>query len=179
VLNSILNDISSEIDQKVENVNFGGCAVYALELAKRLRDRGFEPVIKLYASPEYHEIDVSEIEALYFATRKPKSCINSWWKYGVQFDHVVVQWRGRLWDSEGSAALIDGDGWDASNPYEWDAYWLLQKGCISIEALEATIKVPSNWNRRFDRRKIRKIRTIMDRHFALYDASRKQEKVAA
>lgn len=146
--------IGEEVEEKVRNVNCGGCGVYAVELAKRLHKLGITDC-KIRAYGDRYEVDISEVENTNFRTNKPTHS-SEWNRNGVWFHHVKVEWNGALWDSEGKVSL------DRANTWNWSK---LQKGSISDKAMRILTKLASNWNSWFERDQIPKIRRIMNKHF--------------
>lgn len=162
LIKKTLDNIAEQVEQDVRYVNCGGCAVYAVELAKRLSAIGINDYkFRVYG---YSDVNVSRLEKELRKNNEnspPKS--NSPWAWNdVNFSHVRLEWKGKLWDVEGSQAIRNGKKW---------GFCVMQKGEISFEALSALLPMQSNWNTMFKRRtQVPKMRKIMDKHFEVLSA---------
>lgn len=152
-----LADIAEQVDKNYEYVNFGGCAVYAVELAKRLQALGYTDYkLRVYG---YKKANVSKAEKVVRQDNRgntPPTDNFPWRCNDVTFCHVRLQWRGMMWDVKGAVPRKNGSDWNG---------YVLQRGSISFEAMTALLPKQSNWNRWFNRRKIPTIRRIMNKNF--------------
>jgi hypothetical protein len=156
-----LENIATEIENSIECMNWGGCAVYAVEIVKRLHAIGFKNAkLRTYGySYNTKGIIINSVEQDLLATNGRLPRLGSEWNdNGVWFNHVRVEWQNRLWDSEGITSLRYGKSWRFS---------VLQSGDISVSAVDLLCKLQCNWNDSFDRKQIPKVKRIMDKHFAL------------
>lgn len=153
----VLNAIASEVQSDIHYINNGGCAVYAVELAKRLDAIGFSDYkIRTYGCGG-RNVNVATVEKKVFNTNLPTKT-SEWNANDVYFSHVRLEWRGMVWDAEGAV--------NSRKARVWEMFYVRQKGHISRKAMEMLTKLQSNWNRMFDRRQVPKLKRIMDKHFA-------------
>jgi len=153
-IENCLRRISEVVNEEVESLNSGGCAVFAVELAKRLQAIGEAVNIRVY---NYSPVDVEHVERTYFNDSKPESS-KEWCANNVHFVHVVVEWGDRLWDSESEVYTSNGE--------RWKGWYVLAEGNISMSAIEVLANHRSNWNPTFDRKQIPRLLQIMDNEFA-------------
>lgn len=154
VVRECLRAISDEVMEKIDNINSGGCGIYAIELAKRLQMFGVTDFnIRCYGW--YRNINVSDVENL-LSIHGEVGNFSEWQSNGVDFHHIRLEWDGRTWDADGDELALFAEHWGMS---------VRQNGAVTVESLS---KLTSNyriWNRRFDRSQIPKLRRIMDKHF--------------
>lgn len=137
-------------------LNLGGCCVYAALVGRELLKHGI-PVRGIAAGePGYTGHD----EALSLSRIRPhvenKNYLNDW-EYnanGMNIHHIGLRiGRGK------DALLYD------SNGFAEDARWLSGErvipGTLSIPELEGLASVRENWNHRFDRRSIPRLKTLI------------------
>lgn len=137
--------IAEEVSDNIHSINSGGCAVYAVELAKRLKRLKIKDMkIRVYS---YRRDDNRRLPKL----RVP------WGMNGVFFCHVRMEW-----DAEGDVP--------ARKSKVWNTFYQKHPGDISVTAMNKLAAVKSNWNCWFDRRQIPQMRRIMDKHFAALKA---------
>lgn len=81
--------IASEVSHNVNNVNRGGCGVYAVELAKRMKKLGFTDMkLRVYGFPEPNSgrlANVASVERKVFGNNPPPDNIYDWNDNGVYF----------------------------------------------------------------------------------------------
>lgn len=152
--------IASEVSRNVDNVNRGGCGVYAVELAKRMKKLGFTDMkLRVYSYPKANNerlVNVTSVERKVFADNPPDN-IYEWNDNGVYFCHVRMEWGFRVWDVEGDEAAKTDKVW---------RWYPRHPGSISLKALNCLTAKRACWNPTFDRTQIPLMRKIMDKHFA-------------
>ncbi len=157
-IQDVLDAISYDVDNQIENINRGGCAIYAVELAKRLEAVG----VKNYRIRTYTDNDrgaktnVTNVEKQVFNTSLPKST-EKWYANDVYFYHVRLEWSGIAWDAAGAIS--------ANKAKTWNEWYHRQTGHISRKAMEMLISFKANWTPIFDRKQVPKLKRIMDKHF--------------
>lgn len=153
-----LEHIAVDVSAHLDNVNRGGCAVYAVELAKRMEARGIPYSIRSYSFRDYKEVNIATIENDKFNYRRKLLGDRHIWEcYGVYFDHVCLEIGGFLWDSDGPRS---------NRNKTWNYCYILQPGSVSLEAMQKMAARKSNWNSAFCRSQVPKMRRIMDKHFS-------------
>lgn len=155
-----LANIACAIENQIENMNAGGCAVYAVEIVKRLNAIGFKNAKLRTYGYAYNTkgVVINSVEQKLLGAKGtlPASSV-AWNDNGVWFNHVRVEWQKHLWDSEGIVTMREGREWSFSK---------LQEGDISLDALALLCESQRNWNCCFDRAQIPDVRAIMDKHFS-------------
>lgn len=163
--------IADEVMENICDVNAGGCGVYAVELAKRMKRLGIEGVkIRVYSYRREGKLpNVTTVERKTF-NNIPPEYNSDWASNGVWFCHVRMEWDGRLWDAEGDVPVRGSKFWnDCCEKHP---------GEVSIEALNLLCGKQVNWNRSFDRATgIPAMREIMNRHFLKLKAFMVSEQV--
>jgi hypothetical protein len=157
-----IENISAEIENTIIEINSGGCAVFAVELVKRLNLIGFvNAKLRTYGyAYNTKGVIINNVEQEILATNGALPNLTGEWNdNGVWFNHVRVEWQNRLWDSEGACSLRHGRSWG------WGS--VIQDGDISVPALDLLCKPQRNWNDTFDRKQIPNVKAIMDKHFTL------------
>lgn len=153
--------IASEVSRNVNNVNRGGCGVYAVELAKRMKKLGFTDMkLRVYGLPEPNNrrpVNVTSVEREVFADNPPDN-MYEWNDNGVYFCHVRMEWGSRVWDVEGDEAAKTDKIWNEDYPR--------YPGSISLKAMNRLAAEKTCWNPTFNRTQIPLMRRIMDKHFA-------------
>lgn len=153
-----LRKISRLVKTEMYDINYGGCGIYAVELAKRMHEIGAtDAKIRCYGGME--SITINTVEQNFNTTGLPNDYY-TWVMNGVDFNHVRMEWEGIMWDAEGDLRAGSGDA------KAWNGWCRRQNGDISVKAMQILADKPSNWNSRFDRTQIPKLRSIMDTCFA-------------
>lgn len=152
--------IASEVSRNVNYVNNGGCGVYAVELAKRMKKLGFTDMkLRVYGYPNKNNerlVNVTHLERKAFGDNPPDN-LRDWRINGVNFCHVRMEWGLRVWDVEGDV------------PAKTDKVWFWyprHPGSISLKAMSRLTAEKAGWNPTFDHTQIPLMRQIMDKHFA-------------
>lgn len=166
-----LTAIADEVVDNIMNVNAGGCGVYAVELAKRMKRLGIEGVkIRVYSYKRNGRLpNISTVENKVFNNIPPETN-ELWARNGVWFCHVRMEWDNRLWDAEGDVPVRGSKIWN---------YWYEKHpGEVSITALNLLCGKQVNWNRSFNRAEdIPRMRAIMNKHFLKLKAFMDSEQV--
>lgn len=152
VLN-LVRSMSPLILRQSPSINAGGCALFAIELVKRLEAAGVTG-LKIRAYGASAETNATEVEQNIFGKKLPKSTWE-WNANGVYFDHVVVEWNGHILDATGVKSPDD----------KFNGWYRLQPGHISVKAMTILAKNRKNWNRWFNRRRMPGVRKVMDKCF--------------
>lgn len=163
-IRQLLFDVGSEVSNVVHNVNCGGCGVYAFELHKRLLRNGINSKIVVYHSNNPWELpplysNIEKIQSHLITNNVPLSKTWRWCEetnFGG-FGHIKLEFANAVWDVYGSVPN--------SKSKIWNEFYSKMDGYLAPEVLEKVIKYQENWNTRFNRKDIPKMRRIMDRIF--------------
>ncbi len=160
-LTKTLDAICGHIPERIRRINYGGCGVFALELAKAIRKyyKGEPFNIRIWSHADEPPVDVEEVEGnLKSDLGFIPDDIDPWNANGVYFNHIRLEYNGVFWDAVEGAVP-----WDEGEYYEED--YVLLDGGISMTALAKLVKVSDNWNTAFDRNQIPTIREIIQQEF--------------
>ena len=91
----MLTDICITADKKIYSINYGGCAVFSVMLAEQLENCGYNDYkIRVYTQA-YDGVNISNAEHKVHGNHN----MISWNRNRVDFAHVVVEWRGMMWNA--------------------------------------------------------------------------------
>lgn len=169
-MNKIINYLTSElpkINSSINNINAGGCGVFASLLGERLENIGYKPKYVILTSKSYDDIKNGK---KYVKVFKNDSNVWDLDKY-VDAIHVVLSLSGYYIDSSG-CHKIGVKSWYCKDKR-------LKKGVdIDLETLKRFCNEESYWNNEFakykivKRYKISRIKSKLDKVFKNYDKTR-------
>lgn len=152
--------IARDVSRNVDYVNCGGCGIYAIELAKRMKKLGFTDMkLRVYSYPNDNNerlVNVASIERKVFGDNLPDN-LRDWGVNGVNFCHVRMEWGFRVWDVEGDEPAKTDKAW---------RWFPRHPGSLSLKAMNRLSAKTAGWNTMFDRAQIPLMRRIMNKHFA-------------
>ena len=145
--------IMQALNKEVDNINYGGCCVFAESIYPYLVNLGLEPQIKIV------EFGGSEIDLTIVRKELNGSIILSeWHSKRVEFNHIAIQFIYK-----GNTYIIDSTGVKKVADYQYSTQFLY--GFIThIEARNFS-KDRSGWNTRFNRTDIKRIKHGMKTRF--------------
>ena len=154
----LLNAICGTVPKHISYVNHGGCAVFAVIIAKKLEQLGYNDYkIRVY-NQAYSNVNISCAEARV----NGNTDMNEWHNNRVDFAHVVVEWKGMMWNA--------GHVTKRSNAKRWGWGLQLQRGSISMSAMSALASTQKGWNDTFDRkRSIPKLNKLVNALVAVHE----------
>lgn len=170
-MNTKIEEMLAEIGERVESldsdVNSGGCGIYAYELLKRLSKNGIDGKIVVYHNTWDTPTDwnITNVENNLRKRRIGISNMINWFEnFNVSgFAHIKVEIDNKVVDS---VEIVDIE---ESNI--WNTYYKRMEGYLSLDALAKINRIRSNWNPKFNRKFVPKIRKIMDQTFQKYGLS--------
>jgi len=160
-----MSEIHERVSKSIELINHGGCAIFAVELVKRMHKLGMNPSIRVYGE---EEVDVSLAEQHILEYEEPMD-VESWNDNGVEFVHIVVEWAGYLWDAETIESIED------AYEYGWHDYPLLA-GEISFNSLKEIALQRDGWNSTYNRSQNPILYNILDDVFERLENNLGQER---
>ena len=158
-----MESVNQKIRDNIDSINAGGCAFFASELAYRMRDAGITDFAVVVFGGVCEE--ESKLIPLYEAIDDMRSydvdldCIFNWNAFGINFAHVVIEWRGIKWDA---VEPFKGTEWQGALEYE---------GGFPEDSLHAIGQCSDGWNRTYDRSQDDTVREILDCAFAMLHQS--------
>ena len=148
-LATLLSDIQKEIEEKIPNINRGGCGFFALYLSEQLLKNKIPH--ELIMASYYFDNVINELDS----NRKIINCceiFNKRTKVKLPFDHVFVKIQ---------QYYIDGVDINNRFPKEEIDY---NCGIISYKDLELHIKY-GRWSSQFNKRLKPKLKRIIEQKF--------------
>lgn len=156
--NNTIGELARSVGNEINNLNRGGCGVFAVELYKRLKglELGVEPQLWILSSWSSTEERYREIREMLRAnnTRRTLGQFND---YDWYLSHVVVEFAGGWFDGTGfyrDFESLNGN-WGCRNAFK-----------IEFEDMETMVSDPSGWNDTFDREEIPEMREWFARMFS-------------
>lgn len=150
-----LNDLAWKADTQINDLNSGGCAVFAYEVAKKLKEQGIDAVGVVAMSSFSLDDDwpnVSDVRNRLYDV----SDAEEWYDNGVIFSHVGVEF-----ELDGMKYHYDSSGVQPVQPWLNRQDWKVLDGRLEIDDLKALADVPSNWNTWFNRNQIPKMQQLV------------------
>ena len=139
----------------VENINRGGCGVFAVALCDELNAHGFtDAKIRIYNYDVPPDVFVVPNLCTVEENLDDPGNVESWRDVGASFVHIVVEFNGRLWDSEGSVKVENGA--------RWQRQYVLCDGHISLESMRKMVDNPHGWNPIFSRYDIPRLKELLE-----------------
>ena len=146
-------EVAEVVACDIENVNRGGCGVFAVILCEELHRQGFtDAKIRAYNYDYLDEADQPNLCEVEKNCDDPSN-MHEWREYGASFVHIVVEFDGRLWDCNGSVAVENGKRWNKS--------FVLNDGHVSLDAMRKMADKKEGWNFYFDRNQIPTMKKIV------------------
>lgn len=151
-----LRAMGNEAERRIHDLNSGGCGVYAYNVARQMAKRSIPHAIRSYGDMDY-PLDKHAEEL-----RKERALTdrNAITRHGRNRQHLVVEWNGHLYDSEGE--------WSLGRRYGYERAGLIP-GPLPRTALKAWNRVRGLWNDWYDRRQNDKVARIVAKHFRKLD----------
>lgn len=150
----VLENMASELDGNVHNLNYGGCGIAAYQIHKHL-SKHVDCRIKIVNGME--ETDINNVLA-----NNPEIVDSpdgsEWFWNDVDFHHVVVEAKiGK------KKVIIDSTGIKPKKGYKYDGHKLM-KGELPPSTLQKLNRNECNWNCSYNRKQNRKVNSIIGRH---------------
>jgi len=149
--------VNEQIRDRIPFINNGGCGVFASELIKRMYDLGIDDMyIAVFGCVYDDEIpDISEVENQISNEDFDPHSIYSWNDNGIDFAHVVIEWKGVYWDA---LEPFVTKTWNHVTRYN---------GNFDERILHSIAHDEAGWNDTYDRSNNDTVREILDEAFKL------------
>lgn len=165
--NNTIGELAQGVGKKINNLNCGGCGVFAVELYKRLKglELGVEPQLWILSSWSSTEERYREIREMLRAKGVTRT-LGKFNDYGWYLRHVIVEFAGGWFDGTGFYQNFESlnDNWGCKNAFK-----------IEFEDIETMVSDPSGWNDRFDREEIPEMRKWFARMFSRVEGMKQFE----
>ena len=157
-----LEKLGAEVSENVEQLNCGGCGVYAWLVAKALTKLGLKTEVVAtnmgwFKKPD--EIDLNALRAQLAEGNMSLKTKRHWEMLGAEFAHVGVRLKvGKKYYVADANAVNPGKTRLAS--------YKVYKGAYTLEEAEAFAKEARGWNSWFDRKQIPTIRKLVNKYLS-------------
>lgn len=146
-----LAHLGKTVDKEFPLLNYGGCGVFAILVAKELKKRAAWPRIIIGGNGE--DIDIEDI------IPKIQNPLNpyEWWRHDVYFNHIGVEFLYK-----GVKYHYDSNGVLAAMSNSRMLGYKLYNGRMRIPIAEKLTSNQGFWNREFDREGIPRLKGIIE-----------------
>ena len=146
---SDLQELATRVTKVTENINYGGCAVFASMVSPHMSI--FFPGSKIRVMGRNPEIDVSAVRP------SDPTDVYEWNSNGVHFGHVVIEFSVK-----GETFYFDSDGVHTKEKLENEyPFAQFHVGEMLLEDVTALASTEDGWNFMFERRFIPQMKTAM------------------
>lgn len=160
-----LDEMGRELDRKVPDLNYGGCCVYAANVARALINAGIPAWGRALSWRHGEGPSVEEVRR---EIGDNWTSNLQWEEHGVIFGHVQVQF-----ELDGKTYTTDSHGTYEGQGYRGDD---MSPGRIRVEELEKLAATPVGWNSDFNRDKgIPAVQQIVHRYLDAYRDAKQAE----
>lgn len=140
-----LDNLGWKAEQQIEDLNSGGCCVYAALVGRRLSELGV-PVRGIVAMSDWQE--PGNLDEARQNVNDPGDGME-WYDNDVTFTHVGLQF-----DLDGETYQYDSGGVTKPKRYLRNSHWNLCEGHLTVEEMEQLAERPGNWSSWFNREQI-------------------------
>ncbi len=160
-------EIGYVVGRRFPTINSGGCCVYAAKMAEELEKRGYAVSAWVAMDEWAGSPDLGGVRLKVKHKRDPFE----WNDNGVDFMHVGFSIRHngtwRNFDTEGEHVVYVMNGWK------------ILKGRLTAEEAKGMARRASYWNKTWDRRLNRDVRSLIETMFKEWEASNGQASTAS
>lgn len=154
-----LSALGADMNERIDALNAGGCAVYASHVAARLHRLGVPVwgVVSMAWGGDGVNLNTIRVNA------KPRT-VYDWNAAGVDFNHVLIQFvhDGRIWTHDSNTTV------PKALEHESTCYGRIVEGAMTVRELQTIASKQEGWNRCFHRESgIPEIRSGVRRHLSL------------
>lgn len=144
-------DFTSSFSEANPLINYGGCGVFAAEMAKDLIDKGFDVDIRLVLDP-YDAMHFDNVGAMFDRIERAGGDPGDMYEWEVAPYHVVLEVKGH-----GVHGILDAEGFENVRGYRYDDRAMV-KGSVPLDIMERLAKSRDMWNPTFPRKTIPNVR---------------------
>lgn len=163
----MLNDLGKDVELNINNLNRGGCAVFAAHVGYHLKYRAGINNVRLrvghsWAGDDYIIPAVDEVRT----NVHPNANAADWSAAGLNFGHVILEFTtGKV---KKTTRHYDSDGVTGCSNVTNNFGFSLHPGSMTVEEGLQIASEQEGWNRQFNRDQIPQLISIIDKHFAAY-----------
>ena len=152
-----IKHLCNDINNAAENINDGGCCVFAAKLGEQLSKFGKVSIRVIGYENEWGR-NINDIREVV----NDNFDVTEWQSNGVSFWHVFIEFKYKR-----TLYQIDSTGVYNVNRGQTlvPKHNALLDGCFTIDEAKQFASTPKGWNRCFDRNKIPLIEFMMDKFF--------------
>lgn len=147
-----VNDVCHTVNSSISSVNRGGCAVFASLMGQCLQKYGN---VAIAVASDVSTASVDEVRCNNIDTNS----LDEWTDNGVSFSHVIIELT-----YNGVKYHIDSTGVSRAALHAGVGRWPILDGRLTVEET-TSIASYTDWNRRFDRRQIPKMKKQINEGF--------------
>lgn len=163
VLFRTLRKIQNEVNDKICNLNNGGCGVFAYLVGEELKNLGVEVEVITPVGKRHGQDKFPAEQVRHFVRNKNDT--NDWDTNGLSRKHLAVRFK----TNKGKVYTYDSDAFrrGASKFGIWGDQSDMTFGTgLTVEECRLMSESPDGWNPTFNRRQIPKLRRIVFHHFS-------------
>lgn len=132
-------------------INYGGCGVFAAEMAKDLTAKGFDATIRVVPDP-WDLQGFDNMQAMFARIERDGNDAGDLYEWEVTPYHVVLEVKGH-----GIHGILDAENFSPVRGYRYNGR-VMAKGYVPLEIMEKAASARSLWNPTFPRKTIPKVR---------------------
>lgn len=132
-------------------INYGGCGVFAAEMARDLTAKGFDATIRVIANPWETE-GFDNMQAMFSRIENNGGWSDDLLDWELTPYHVVLEVKGY-----GIHGILDAERFAPVRGYEYNGRTMVD-GYVPLEIMEEAAKSSTMWNPTFPRKTIPKVR---------------------
>lgn len=154
-----LRRMNVEMNDRVRCITWGGCAVFAVILGRKLETLGYKPVVLV--AMRYHPTHNDQPVSIdYIRERIHNNEIGHWNAGGLRFNHVGLQLP-----TDAGTFVIDSDRVKLMKDTIGDYRGKIVPGHLTLDEMETDAWDDSMWNPDFNRQQIPLMEQIINKHF--------------
>lgn len=161
-LYNTLSNIQKTATKEIYCLNFGGCGVFAVAIAKELQKRNIpcEIITVAYSAKS----SPSNVKSNLLSTKESLKCCDAWDSNGLGRNHVGVRFKYNgitfTYDSDAIRRSVRKFGQNGA----WECNYPYGEG-MSTEDMKKLVEKKHGWNSDFDRRQITTVKKIVKEAF--------------
>lgn len=132
-------------------INYGGCGVFAAEMAKDLTAKGFDATIRVIADPLDAE-GFDSLQAMFQRIEGNGGSTADLYEWELAPYHVVLEVKGH-----GIHGILDAERFAPVRGYEYNGRTMVD-GYVPLEIMDDAANYSDMWNSTFPRKTIPKVR---------------------
>lgn len=167
-LHAALNALARDANAKLNDLNCGGCGVFAAEVAQYLQRMGYATRVVCSTSEWCSRQNIDALRERIMRSNNGRCTASDWHNNNVSMSHLAVEYeyvtkRGRTVRRFYESAQGDRPASKTMTTDGWNEYRVCEGRFTVAEARDLADYVPA-WNPRFDRDQIPRLRKLVRKH---------------